>query len=181
MQHPTAEDATESRSILLNRAAETSQQPFHHMQSPSNSTFLHCFINMLHRISDYAKSHLMLLLIWLIFSNALLCFLDDSLHSPVSSIVSIRGGLRQQQLNDVPVLLCCSSMDGLLASCILCIGISTPLCNARPGVSAMQDLVSVQTKCSSNHSAGCGLSILCIGISTSLCNEHRKVYAFQRP
>ena len=72
-----------------------------------------------------------MLLIWLILSNALLSFLDDSLHSPVSSIVIIRGGLRQQQLNDVPVLLCCSSMDGLLPSCILCVGISTPLCNGK--------------------------------------------------
>ena len=129
---------------------------------------------MLHRTSDYANSHLVLLLIWLILSNALLSFLDDSLNSPVSSIVIVRGGLRQQQLNDVPVLLGCSGMDGLLPSCILCIGISTPLCNARLGVSAIQDLVSVQTKCSSNHSAGCGLSILCIGISTPLCNGKEK-------
>ncbi len=89
---------------------------------------------MLHRISDYAKSHLVLLLIWLVLSNALLSFLEDSLHGPVSSIVSIRGGLQQQQLNDVPVLLCCSRMDSLLPSCILCIGITTPLCNAKFGV-----------------------------------------------
>lgn len=93
---------------------------------------------MLHCITDYAKSHLMLLLIWLILSNALLCFLDDSLDSPVSSIVIIRGGLLQQQLNNIPVLLGCSCMDGLLASCILCIGVSTSLCNARLGVRADQ-------------------------------------------
>jgi len=83
----------------------------------------------------------MLLLIWLILSNALLCFLDDSLHTPVSSIVIIRGGLRQQQLNNVPVLLGCSCMEGLLASCVLCIDISTPLCDARLGVSADADQV----------------------------------------
>jgi len=79
-----------------------------------------------------------LLLVRLVVSNALLSFLDDSIHSPVSSIVIIRGGLRQQQLNNVPVLLGCSCMDGLLPPCILCIGISPSLCNARLGVSADQ-------------------------------------------
>ena len=69
----------------------------------------------------------MLLLLGLVISNALLGFLYDPINSPVGRIVSIWGSPGQQQLYNAPVLPGCSSVDGLLASCIFSICITTSL------------------------------------------------------
>ena len=73
------------------------------------------------------RTHLILLLQRLVISKALLSFLYDAIHCPLTRTVIIGCSKRQQQLDYVSVLLCSSCMNGLLPPLVLCIGVCTSL------------------------------------------------------